>query len=520
MAIIVEENNHMKLMRIISNICLLFLLCPIICFSCKGSDENSFVLDEDASGSISPVVFLRAEATGNENEIKVKWTNPSNKDVERVELSYKPKDGHTLKITDSPLLINVTRDSESMVILQVPCYAVYEISAIAINKEGKCSAKETIFATPYQPVSAFLERADELMTSMLKLYFGKSPRDCWNDCYPNATGPFWDGDAVVWGQGGGLSGFVAIRKASLGMELYEGKYTDMTDRMYNSINRFITSDNGKYAYGVYPANGNERFYDDNVWIGLDMVDLYIQTRETRFLEKAIMVWNYLMTGYDETCGGGIHWREIPATATKHTCSTAPTVVMACKLYQLTKEDKYLDRAIQLYQWLKDVLQDPEDYLYWDNVNNEMEVSKEKFTYNSGQPMQAACLLYQITGDMQYLADAQHIAQSAYERWFIPFNSDVLEESFRILEPGHVWFQAILLRGYLELYKIDKDRTYVTAYEKTLTHAWLTDCRNKKTSLLNDDFRGGTTQTSWKLLYEAACVEMMARLALLEHDEIL
>lgn len=56
--------------------------------------------------------------------------------------------------------------------------------------------------------------------------------------------------------------------------------------MFNSINRFITTDNKRSAYAVYPQNGNERYYDDNVWIGLDMAELYEQTKENRFLEKA------------------------------------------------------------------------------------------------------------------------------------------------------------------------------------------------------------------------------------------
>lgn len=513
------KGGSMRLINSRFNIFLFFFLL-IITSSCKKDDENFLVGEEDASGSIDPVVFLRAEATLNENEIQVKWTNPSNKDVAKVELSYKEKDAETQSADNTPLLIEVSRDTESSVILQVPCYAVYEISVVAISQTGKRSATVSVFASPYkpeEPVPVFMQRADELMTSVIDLYFGKSPRYCWNSYYPNVTGPYWDGDAVVWGQGGAFSGFVAIREAARGIERFESKYVDMTTRMYNSINQFITDDNGINAYSVYPSNGNERFYDDNVWIGLDMVDLYSQTQETRFLEKAIMVWNYLMSGYDETCGGGIYWREIPASTSKHTCSTAPTAVLGCKLYQLTKDDKYLDKAVELYRWLKQTLQDTEDYLYWDNISDKMEIAKDKFTYNSGQPMQAACLLYELTEDMQYLTDAQNIARSAYKKWFIPFDSDALNESFNILEPGHVWFQAIMFRGFLELYKIDKDRTYVTAYEKTLANAWLTDCRNKKTNLLNDDFRGGTTQSKWDVLYEGACVEMLARLASLERD---
>lgn len=83
----------------------------------------------------------------------------------------------------------------------------------------------------------FLRRADILMTSLMNLCFGKSACECWNTKCPHATGPYWNGDAVVWGQGAGFSGFVALRKASSEESTYRKKYIDMTDRMYNSVNR-------------------------------------------------------------------------------------------------------------------------------------------------------------------------------------------------------------------------------------------------------------------------------------------
>ena len=40
--------------------------------------------------------------------------------------------------------------------------------------------------------------------------------------------------------------------------------------MFKGIQYFCQLDRGILAYSCYPAAGNERFYDDNVWIGLDM----------------------------------------------------------------------------------------------------------------------------------------------------------------------------------------------------------------------------------------------------------
>lgn len=347
----------------------------------------------------------------------------------------------------------------------------------------------------------------------------------WNSSYPNATGPYWDGDATVWGQGAGLSAYAAIREATLGTEL-EPKYADLDHRMLESINKFFTYDEGIWAYAVYPQSGNQRFYDDNVWIGLDMIDLYTITTNEGHLDKAVKVWEYLQKGTDDVAGGGIYWREIPPTHSKHTCSTAPGAVLALKLYEVTGDEKYLANAIELYDWLKSTLQDPSDFLYWDNAkeeNGEIVIEENKYSYNAGQPMQAAVLLYRVTGDVAYLHDAQNIARAAYARWFNPYYSAPLNQSIRILT-GHVWFNAIMLRGYVELYKaeleagLEADRTYITAYENSLSHAWLSDCR-QPTNLLNEDFTGRSSQNSWDVLHQGASAEMLARLASIERDKL-
>lgn len=87
---------------------------------------------------------------------------------------------------------------------------------------------------------------------------------------------------------------------------------------------------------------------------------------------------------------------------KHTCSNAPSAVLGVKLYRLTKDSKYLEKAKETYAWTKKNLCDPNDHLYWDNINLKGNIAKEKYAYNSGQMIQAGVLLYEETGDEQYL----------------------------------------------------------------------------------------------------------------------
>ncbi len=75
---------------------------------------------------------------------------------------------------------------------------------------------------PELKLPEMLDRAHSYMTSVIGYYFGKSSRSCWRGNYPYDGKGYWDGDALVWGQGGGLSAFVAMRDAT--KESRSGEY--------------------------------------------------------------------------------------------------------------------------------------------------------------------------------------------------------------------------------------------------------------------------------------------------------
>jgi uncharacterized protein YyaL (SSP411 family) len=90
------------------------------------------------------------------------------------------------------------------------------------------------------------------------------------------------------------------------------------------------------------------------------------------------------------------------------------------MYALTGERKYLEDGQRIMAWLKANLQDPADHLFWDNKRvSSGQISRTKFTYNTGMPIQAWVLLYRATGDPAYLKEAQATAGSALQHWFDP-----------------------------------------------------------------------------------------------------
>lgn len=75
------------------------------------------------------------------------------------------------------------------------------------------------------------------------------------------------------------------------------------------------------------------------------------------------------------------------------------------------------------------------------------IEKNKYSYNSGQPLQLACLLYKITHEDSYLNLAKQIAEACHNKWFKQFYSDILKRDFKVLSPGHAWFNTIMCRGF-------------------------------------------------------------------------
>lgn len=263
-----------------------------------------------------------------------------------------------------------------------------------------------------------------------------------------------------------------------------------------------------YASYIRSAPQSDRYYDDNVWLGIDFTDTYLLTHEAKYLQKAELIWKFIESGTDDKLGGGIYWCE-QTKESKNTCSNAPGSVLALKLFKATQDSSYLKKGQQLYEWTKATLQDPADQLCFDNIALDGNIGKAKYAYNSGQMMQSASLLYQLTGQQQYLTDARNIAKSCYYCFFTSYTPQK-GDSFRLIKKGDVWFTAVMLRGYIELYQTDRDRTYLNSFDKSLDMAWK-NARDEH-GLFNTDFTGNTRDSRKWLLTQAAMVEMYARLA--------
>lgn len=311
--------------------------------------------------------------------------------------------------------------------------------------------------------------------------------------------------AYLWPYSGVLSGAIALYESTQDPSVY----TYITDKLIPGLEEYYDTTRNPSAYASYikveGGFSSDRFYDDNIWLGIDFTTLYLITKQEKYIDRAKAIWQFIESGTDDNLGGGVYWVE-QNKSSKNACSNAPGAVFALKLFEATKDSIYYHDAITLYQWTKYHLQDPEDGLIFDNINLSGEVDKAKYAYNTGQMIQAASLLYQITGDESYLGEAKRIANAGYNYFF---ETDQLQQRTRVLKNTDIWFIAVMMRGYLELYNLDNNPKYLYAFIENLDFSW--EYMRDENGLFNTDWKGEIKDKKKWLLTQAGMVEMFAKL---------
>jgi len=252
-----------------------------------------------------------------------------------------------------------------------------------------------------------------------------------------------------------------------------------------------------YSDYIMSLKPGERYYDDNQWIGITALDAYERVKKKPYLELGKLVYDFMMYGYDSVSGGGIYWKET-SKSSKNTCSNGPGALLALQLYQITKNRKYLDTALLIYNWTNEKLQSPSG-LYYDNIRTkDNSIDSAIFSYNTGTMLQSNVYLYESTEEEKYLKKATAIADSSL---LFFYGKDKFRDDY--------WFNAVLLRGYQHLLKYNKDTKYILAFKKCLDNA----LKNEK----NESGLFTEKNGERNLVEQGGMLEMLARFAWLERQ---
>lgn len=274
---------------------------------------------------------------------------------------------------------------------------------------------------------------------------------------------------------------------------------------------------GAYASDVLGTRfGGDRYYDDNAWVGLALIQLERMRPGAGRLDRASELFRFAVDGWDRRLNvpspGGVFWVEQgrgqgARNHCRNTVSTAPNAALGFHLAELIDVSAGTHESIgakDMYEWVNatlDASQEPEPPatgLYWDKLCDGTP-DKTIWTYNQGSMVGANVLLARQGGTEQavYLARAESIARKALRHF-----------GTRGYDRQPAAFNAIFYRNLLLLHAATSDaglRTEITDTVRAYADGAWSERRDR-----HDGFHfssGGVT-----LLDQSAMVQLFALLA--------
>lgn len=199
-----------------------------------------------------------------------------------------------------------------------------------------------------------------------------------------------------------------------------------------------------FASGAEPpyATGGDFFYDDNEWVGLKDVQHYAFFHDQPSVRQAEQIFELVKSGWDTDAShadpGGVFWTQASWSSDRNTVSNMPAAELALRLFQITGQRSYLTWALTMYRWTNKYLQRP-DGLYWDHIDLQGNIEKTIWSYNQGVPVGVDVLLYEVTGQHKYLAEAQRVATASYDYYATGVRLDAQPPYF-----NSIYFKNLLL----------------------------------------------------------------------------
>ncbi len=243
--------------------------------------------------------------------------------------------------------------------------------------------------------------------------------------------------------------------------------------------------------------GGPKYYDDNAWVGIELMRRYKVVRTPALLGSAEGIMAFEMAGWqaepEQGCPGGIPFSNAIENTDRNTVTDGPTAELAIQLYRMTGQAAYLGFAEMLYEWVRRCLEQPES-LYQDHVNRQGVVEGSLWSYNQGSMIGAGTLLYQVTRNSAYLAEARATAAAALAHFTLP-----------VLVGENPFFVAVYLRNLMYLDTVTHESSAVRVAQAYVDYAW------ENLRLSDNVFVGGSPPTA-QLLVQSAIAQVYGLLS--------
>jgi hypothetical protein len=277
------------------------------------------------------------------------------------------------------------------------------------------------------------------------------------------------------------------------------------------LNYYLDTNNSGAPEGAYTSSlpafdgtvappagpGGPKYYDDNDWVGIELMRLYKLTHSTASLGSAEGIMAFEMAGWQSDpelgCPGGIPFTNTIENTQRNTVTTAPAAELALQLYAATHNAAYLQFAEMAYEWVRHCLLQPSG-LYADHVNRQGTVEPTLWSYNQGTMIGAGTLLYQATGNSAYLYQARQTAKAALA-FFTP----------QRLGEEIPFFPSVYFRNLLYLDSVTHDPPGPKIAQAYVDYAW------QNLRLTDNVFVAGSPASA-QLLVQAAIAQIYGLLS--------
>ncbi|KAI9724795.1 MAG: hypothetical protein M1812_000071 [Candelaria pacifica] len=280
-------------------------------------------------------------------------------------------------------------------------------------------------------------------------YFYEPSRNQFAARYPSSDTTSPDNGYYVWPVAVAVEAIVEAERNA------PGQFTQMLDDGLAAMEVYWSKEFGAYcAWHDYPGN-DDIYYDDNAQIAIAQIGAYEVTENITYLNRAIAVVKFILTGWDDTDSpGGVLWhRGTSPTAERNACSTAETATACLRLAQIKEgvpadlSASCIDLGEKATVWLLKKLQDKDglirDGLSW--RDGSWQVNPMKWTYNTGSTLSALSLLYKMKPSSDIRRMAIGLATSAIDASKALFDLTVANPETRYWWDS-TFFSQLLVEG--------------------------------------------------------------------------
>jgi hypothetical protein len=268
--------------------------------------------------------------------------------------------------------------------------------------------------------------------------------------------------------------------------------TDLLSSLESYWHRSFLRPSG-YASAAQPplGPGGDLYYDDNAWVGLELMRAArVLQNGRRLTERAAKLFDLAVSGWDDDrshpAPGGVFWVRAQWNRDRGVDCVAPNAMLGLELFELTGRAHFLDWSRRMIDWGRQHFRQP-DGRYWDKIDLQGTIDRRFWSYNQGTMAAAQARLARLTGERRWLEEARQTATAALE----PAG----------LDDQPAAFNAILFKSLLSEPDLPDPRRAARAY---LDLIWSSARREPSTGLFDLPPHGPA-----KLLDQAALVQVAA-----------